>query len=58
MAELDRVLGELNRNVAPGPSGSGNEVILEFRNVPGFRECLLDLYNACLMGGSVNVFVV
>ncbi len=52
-SELDRALGELKRNVAPGPSGSGNEVILEFRDVPGFRECLLDLYNACLLGGSV-----
>ncbi len=53
LSELDRALGELKRNVAPGPSGSGNEVILEFRDVSGFRECLLDLYNACLLGGSV-----
>jgi hypothetical protein len=48
--DLDRALSELKRNVAPGPSGTGNDVILDLQDVPGFRRCLLDLYNACLLG--------
>jgi hypothetical protein len=51
--ELERAFSELKRNVAPGPSGSGNDVILDLKNFPGFQPFLLDLYNACLLGGSV-----
>ncbi len=53
LEDLDRALAELKRNVAPGPSGTGNDAILDLQNVPGFRKFLLDLYNACLMGGSI-----
>ncbi len=51
--ELARAFSELNQNVAPGPSGTGNDVVLFLRNVPGFQRVLLDLYNACLIGGSL-----
>jgi hypothetical protein len=53
LQDLDRALAELKRNVAPGPSGTGNDAILDLQTVPGFRQFLLDLYNACLLGGSI-----
>jgi hypothetical protein len=51
--ELSRAFSELCSNVAPGPSGTGNDVALALRDVPGFQRLLLDLYNACLVGGSI-----
>jgi hypothetical protein len=51
--ELGRAFSELSSNVAPGPSGAGNDVVLFMKNVPGFQKLLLDLYNACLIGGSI-----
>ncbi len=53
LCELDRVFAELRAGVAPGPSGVGNDVILEFDKVPGMRVFLLDLFNGCLIGGSI-----
>ncbi len=52
-AELDRVFSELRKDVAPGPSGIGNEVILALRELPGAQRFLLDLFNGCLLGGSI-----
>jgi hypothetical protein len=51
--ELCRAFSELSLNVAPGPSGTGNDVVLFMKNVPGFQKVLLDLFNACLIGGSI-----
>ncbi len=51
--ELCRAFSELSSNVAPGPSGTGNDVVLFMKNVPGFQQLLLDLYNTCLIGGSI-----
>ncbi len=51
--ELSRAFSELSVNVAPGPSGTGNDVVLFFRSVPGFQRFLLDIYSACLIGGNI-----
>jgi hypothetical protein len=51
--ELERVFAELKAGVAPGPSGIGNDVILFIRSIPGAHRFLLDLYNGCLIGGSI-----
>jgi hypothetical protein len=53
LSELDQVFSDLSSGVAPGPSGVGNDVILDLSKVPGCREFLLDLYNACFLGGSI-----
>ncbi len=53
LVELDRVFSELCVNVAPGPSGVGNDVILALGKIPGTRKVLLDLFNGCLLGGSI-----
>jgi hypothetical protein len=53
MSELERVISELRANMAPGPSGVGNDVILALDKVPGVRKFLLDLFNSCLLGGSI-----
>ncbi len=53
LTELDRVFSELCATVAPGPTGVGNDVILALGKVPGIRKILLDLFNGCLLGGSI-----
>ncbi len=53
MGELESVIGELDRGSAPGPSGVGNDVILSLVEVVGCKRFLLNLYNACLEGGSI-----
>jgi hypothetical protein len=53
MSELERVFSELRVGVAPGPSGVGNDVILALEKIPGFRPFLLNLFNGCLIGGSI-----
>jgi hypothetical protein len=53
MAELDTALSELKAGTAPGPSGIGNDSIRELVKLVGAKRFLLNLFNGCLMGGSV-----
>jgi hypothetical protein len=51
--ELVAALGELDRGTAPGVTGVGNDVLLDVSRLPGGLEFFLNLFNACLEGGSL-----
>jgi hypothetical protein len=53
MEEFETVLGELERGSAPGPSGIGNDVILDLVKVDGCKRFLLNLFNGCFEGGTI-----
>jgi hypothetical protein len=50
--ELEAAFRELNRGTAPGVTGIGNDILLDLFELPGGPRFFLNLFNACLEGGS------